>query len=128
MTDSPGRIIWRVRTADSSAQAAAFDALILAHSSQDQELVRPSRLINIDVPFERELPDVGLTLVVRSSSAGVGLVSECDILNADGSRRVYGRSQNSLAVFLCSEHGIVVTGLPAAATPSIDLPPSDRGS
>jgi len=122
MTDSRGRIIWRVRRSDSAPQAAAFDALILASAREDHEALRPSRLIGGEVPFERELPDVGLTLIVRSTSPDAVLVSECDVFNADGSRRVYGRSANPLAVFVCSDRGILVTGLPApdARSDSLD--------
>ena len=118
MSDSEGKILWRVRAADGQPHAAAFDALILAADRSAQDELRPSRLIGIDVPFERELPVVSLTLVVRANSADAPLVSECDVLGPDGNRRVYGRSANSLAVFICSKGGIVVTGLPAPASQS----------
>ena len=118
MTDSSRRIIWHVRAADSSPQSAAFDALILASDPAVQDQLRPSRLTTVNVPFERELPDIGLTLVVRTNSSDVALVAECDVLNADGSRRVYGRSRSALAVFMCSDRGIIVTGLPAPSATS----------
>jgi hypothetical protein len=73
-------------------------------------------MIAADVPFERELPDIPLTIVVRSNPAEAPLIVECDVLNADGSRRVYGRSHISLATLICSESGILVTGLPEPDT------------
>jgi hypothetical protein len=118
MSNSEGKILWRVRAADGQPHAAAFDALILAADRPAQNELRPSRLIGIDVPFERELPSMSLTLVVRTNNVDSSLLSECDILGPDGRRRVYGRSSNSLAVFICSEAGILVTGLPAPASES----------
>jgi hypothetical protein len=118
MSDSGGKILWRVHAADGQPRAAAFDALLLAADRPAQEELRPSRLIGVDVPFERELPNVPLTLIVRANIAGASLICECDVLGADGKRRVYGRSASSLAVFLCSKAGIVVTGLPAPASES----------
>ena len=119
MGERDGKILWRVRTPDGQPRAAAFDALILAAKRPAQDIVGPSRLIGIDVPFERELPDVPLTLVVRTSSADAPLLNECDVIGPDGNRRVYGRSGSPLAVFICSEAGIVVTGLPA---PGVEPP------
>jgi hypothetical protein len=116
MTDSRGRIIWRVRTADSSSRTNAFDALVLASDSAARDQLRPTRVIAADVPFERELPDLELTLIVRSNPAEPPLIVECDVLNADGSRRLYGRAHNPLAVLMCSERGIIVTGLPEPAS------------
>jgi hypothetical protein len=113
MGDREGKILWRVRTTDGQPRAAAFDALILATERPAQDMLRPSRLIGVDVPFERELPDVGLTLVVRANNADAPVFSECDVIGPDGNRRVYGRSGHPLAVFICSDAGIVVTGLPA---------------
>ena len=118
MSDSGGKILWRVRAADGQPRAAAFDALILAADRTEQNALRPSRLIGIDVPFERELPSMPLTLVVRANDVGAPLLSECDVLGPDGNRRVYGRSSSSLAVFICSKAGILVTGLPAPASES----------
>jgi hypothetical protein len=122
MKESESRIVWRVRTADDSPQVGAFDALILAADSASQDRLRPSRLTGIDVPFERELPDIGLTLIVRANSHDAGLIAECDVLNADGTRRMFGRSHNSLAVFVCSRRGIIVTGLPAPPSPVAPAP------
>ena len=119
MSESSGHIVLRVRTANERPFSAAFDALILAIDSRNQAQLRPSRLTGIDTPFERELPDIGLTIVLRATAGDVGLVSECDVLNPDGSRRVYGRSRSTLTVFMCSDRGIVVTGLPAPALQSI---------
>jgi hypothetical protein len=113
MSASRGRIVWRVRTSDGKPLAAAFDALILATDSAAQDQLQPSRLIAVDTPFERELPDIDLMLVVRTNVADATLVNECDVFGADGSRRVYGCSRRTLAVFVCSERGIRVTGLPA---------------
>ena len=118
MSDSGGKILWRVHAADGQPRTAAFDALLLAADRRAQEELRPSRLIGVDVPFERELPNVPLTLIVRTNTAGASLICECHVLGPDGSRRVYGRSASSLAVFLCSEAGILVTGLPAPASES----------
>jgi hypothetical protein len=119
MTESGGKILWRVRAPDGHQRAAAFDALILAANSSVREALRPSRLTAVDVPFERELPDVALTLIVRTNNPDAPLLSECDVLDAEGNRRVYGRSGSALAVFVCSEGGILVTGLPAPTSESL---------
>lgn len=116
MSHSKGKIVWRVHASDGRPHPAAFDALILAADPAAQEQLRPSRLLAMDAPYERELPSDSLTLIVRANSADTSLITECDVLGADGNRRMYGRSRNSLAVFVCSKHGIVVTGLAAPAT------------
>jgi len=118
MSESRGKILWRVRAPDGQQRAAAFDALILAADPSTREALRPSRLTATDVPFERELPDMALTLIVRTNNPDAPLLSECDVLGADGNRRVYGRSGSTLAVFVCSEAGILVTGLPSPSAES----------
>ena len=118
MSDSGGKVLWRVRAADGQPRATAFDALVIATDRSAQETARHSRLIGIGVPFERELPSVPFALIVRANNPDASLLSECDVLGPDGSRRVYGRSGSPLAVFICSEDGIVVTGLPAPASES----------
>jgi hypothetical protein len=116
MSESRGTILWRVHTADGHAKPAAFDALVLAADRSSHDALGPSRLIGVDVPFERELPRVPVTLVIRASDQSAPLLCECDVMGPDGKRKVYGRSGSPLAVFVCSEDGIVVTGLPSPLT------------
>ena len=118
MGDIQGKILWRVHAADGQPRGAAFDALVLASDRAAQSALQPSRLIRVDVPFARELPNVALTLIVRANGADATLISECDLLDAAGNRRVYGRSRNSLAVFVCSEAAIMITGLPTPVSES----------
>jgi len=112
MAQFDGRIIWRVQSTDSDARSKTFDALILSNDPALRPALGPPRLIGIRTPFEKELPDGDVTLIVRATDATVPLVSECDVLDSAGQRRVYGRSSNHLAVFVCSKSGITVTGLP----------------
>jgi len=123
MSDSQAKIRWRVHASDGQPRTAAFDALIIAANSAERSQLRPSRVVAIDIPFERELPDVALTLIVRANAADVSLVSEFDVFKANGVRRMYGRSSNALAVFVYSKRGIVVTGLGAPA-PDSGSPPT----
>lgn len=116
MNDSAGRIIWRVQSANGEAQPNAFDALVLTTDASVRASLSPTRLIGMPTPFERELPDVDLTIIVRATDATTSLVSECDVFSPSGERRVFGRSRNSLAVFICSHSGILVTGLPGPSS------------
>jgi len=111
MNSPGGRIVWRVQSANGEAQLNAFDALVLTTDASVRPTLLPARLLGMSTPFERELPDANLTIIVRANDATSFLVSECDVFDATGKRRVYGRSGNSLAVFMCSDSGIMVTGL-----------------
>jgi hypothetical protein len=113
MSEATGKILWRVEAADGSSQTSAFDALVLATNSSDQDrLARPSRLIGLDVPYERELPDVPLTLIVRTRTGSVPLQVFCDVRGPDGERTVFGRAGRPLAVIVRTSTGILLTGLP----------------
>ena len=112
MTEGQGRIVLRVQSAKGEARPNAFDALILSTDPAVRAKLSPARLIGMAIPFERELPDGEVTIIVRATEASSSLVSECDVFGPNGQRRVYGRSGNNLAVFVCSRSGILVTGLP----------------
>jgi len=112
MAQADGRIIWRVQSLNGEARPKAFDALLLTSDRALRDTLSPARLIGVATPFERELPDADLTIIVRTTDAASSLVSECDVLGPTGQRRVYGRSRSNLAVFVCSKSGITVTGLP----------------
>ena len=117
------KVVWRVRSADDAPNPGAFDALILATDGRGQDrLGRPTRLTGADVPFEREVPDVPFTLVVRARPDTRPLVVEFDVIGPDGARRAYGRSTQPLAVIVRSANGIIVTGLPEATSAPL-LPP-----
>lgn len=111
MSDSIGKIVWRVRARDDQPHVAAFDALVLPAGAPVSDALNHLRLTDVDVPFERELPSLTLTVIVRGNDAGVSLVSECTLFGADGTRRVHGGSASALAVFMCTESGILVSGL-----------------
>ncbi len=118
MSDAEGKILLRVRSADGNARTSAFDALILSTDRSLQPRLSPSRLTGMPIPFERELPAGDVTVIVRTTDGTTALVSDCDVLGPDGKRKVYGRSSNNLAVFVCSEGGIMVTGLPGPGSDS----------
>jgi hypothetical protein len=114
MSTPQNRILWRVRAADGSARAAAFDAVVVI---VDRSLADgPPVLAAVDVPFERELPATPLTLVVRTNGPSPDLITECEVFAADGTRRHYGRAQGPLDVFVFSERGMTITGLRAPPT------------
>ncbi len=110
-----GTIHWRVSAADGLVHGNALDALVLAASAGEQaRLGESSQLLGCEVPFERRLPDIPLTLVVRANPNAGRLVVECDVLGPNGERRMYGRSTKPVAVIIRSTAGIMVTGLPDA--------------
>jgi hypothetical protein len=119
MSDSAGKIVWRVRAKDDRPHAAAFDALVLPAERPSSDATKPLRLTNVDVPFERELPGLTLTVIVRGNDADASLVSECTLFGADGSRRALGVSRSTLAVFMCTETGLLVTGLPSPGSEQV---------
>jgi hypothetical protein len=111
-----GTIHWRVTAADGLAHSKALDALVLAANASEQaQLGETAQLLGCDVPFERRLPDIPLTLVVRANPNAGRLMVECDVLGPNGERRMYGRSTRPVAVIIRSTTGIVVTGLPDAS-------------
>lgn len=79
--------------------------VVLAAARADQKRLSPSRFVDVSTPFERELPDLPLTLIVRTNASDSALICEVDVLGTDGVRRVYGRSHNQLAVIVYSENG-----------------------
>jgi hypothetical protein len=93
-----------------------LDALVLAANASEQaQLGETAQLLGCEVPFERRLPDIPLTLVVRANPNAGRLMVECDVLGPNGERRMYGRSTRPVAVIIRSTTGIVVTGLPDAS-------------
>jgi hypothetical protein len=110
-----GTIHWRVSAADGLAHSKALDALLLATNTNEQaQLGETSQLLGCEVPFERRLPDIPLTLVVRANPNAGRLLVECDVLGPNGERRMYGRSTKPLAVIIRTAAGIAITGLPDA--------------
>jgi hypothetical protein len=107
--NSSGRLVWRVRARDDVAHASVFDAALLPPDASSWD---PIRLFGLDVPYESERPDSPMTLVVRARAGACRIVVECEVLDADGKRLVYGRSANSEAVIIRMPHGIRVMKLP----------------
>ena len=115
MSTQQGKLIWRVRGADDSPRAAAFDALVLPTDATSRTRLGPSpRLLGAAVPHEGELADTPLALVVRAREHAGALIVECEAIGPDGQRQVYGRASEPLAVIVRSATGVLVTGLPAA--------------
>jgi len=110
------KVVWRVRARDDVDHAAAFDALVVpSDPSVGARTANSQRLLGAAVPYEGELPDTPLTLVVRTRTDAGPLVVEYEAFGPDGSRQVYGRGFDPLVVIVRSTVGIVITGLPSAA-------------
>ena len=109
MSDSVGKSVWRVRAKDDQPHRAAFDALVLRADQPLSEPMKPLRLTNVDVPFERELPSFTLTVIVRGNDADASLVSECTLFDADGSRRAHLIDGDSNS---CANRHVVRTAFP----------------
>ena len=123
MTTEQGKFIWRVRAADDSPRAAAFDALVLPTDATSRNRLGPSpRLLGAAVPHEGELVDTPLALVVRAREHAGALIVECEAIGPDGQRQVYGRAMQPVSVIVRSATGVLVTGLPA--TPADPLEPT----
>lgn len=113
MNSESGKLVWRVRARDDAHSAAAFDALVLRTDKRGAERLGPSpRLLGAAVPYESELADAPLILVVRARADAGPLIVECEAIGPDGARQVYGRSSDPLAIIVRSTRGILVTGLP----------------
>ena len=118
MSTEHGKLLWRVRAADGSPSAAAFDALVLpTDTARGAWLGQSPRLLGVAVPHEAELEDTPLTLVVRARDNARPLIVECEAIGADGERQVYGRASQPLAVIVRSATGVLVAGLPPASDP-----------
>ena len=124
MADEQGELVCRARTADDSAYASAFDALVFGTDSVGpMRRTYSARLLAEAVPYESGIADIPLVLVVRARAEVGPLIVDCDVTGPDGNRRVYGRSTQPLTVIVRSNTGITVGGLPGAlpeelATPS----------
>jgi hypothetical protein len=115
MSATLGKLVWRVRAADDSTCADAFDALVLPTDASSRTRLGPSpRLLGAAVPHEAELTDTPLALVIRARENAGPLIVECEAIGPDGECRVYGRASEPLAVIVRSATGVLVTGLPAA--------------
>lgn len=122
MSTEQGKFIWRVRAADGSPCAAAFDALVLpTDPSSRLRLGLSPQLLGVAVPHESELADTPLALIVRARESVGRLIVECEAIGPDGTRQVYGRASQPLAVIVRSATGVLVTGLPV--TPAEPLAP-----
>jgi hypothetical protein len=110
MSDDPGRGVWRVWARDESTHEHGFDALVVFHDATPQ--ARWQRHVALPIPYEEELPDVPLTLIVRARPSSPALFVEYKGFAPDGSLRIVGRSAHPLAVIVRSASGILVTGLP----------------
>lgn len=115
---------WRVHARDASKAADAFDALILPTDGRTKRFEHPTRLVACSIPYESELPDTPLTLVVRARPAVGPLIVECETFAPDGTRLVYGRGSQPLVVIVRSAHGIIVSGLPFPEVPDESPSPS----
>ena len=113
MIGTSAKAVWRVRARDDADHAAAFDALVVPTGAREQ-LADSPRLLGAAVPYEGELPDAPLTLVVRTRTGAGPLIVEYEAVGPDGTRQVYGRGFESLVVIVRSTTGIVITGLPSA--------------
>ena len=115
MSAELGKLVWRVRAADDSRCAGAFDAVVLPTEAGSRTHLGPSlRLLGADVPHEAELTDTPVALVVRARPHVGRLIVECEAIGPNGERQVYGRASEPLAVIVRSATGVLITGLPAA--------------
>ena len=113
MSPDGAKVLWRVQSADGAARENAFDALVMpTNSTRPTQTGPPTRRLSLAVPYDEELPNIPLVLVVRARAGGAPLIVECDVFGPDGERRVFGRSQTPLAVIVLTGNGIRVSGLP----------------
>lgn len=105
-----GKAVWRVRAPDNSAHTNAFDALVIVQG--DHSAARTQRHANLSIPYEGELPNAPLTLIVHSLGASTLLV-DFDGYDENGTIQVRGRAHTPIAVIArSSSGGVLVTGLP----------------
>jgi hypothetical protein len=110
MSDDYGKAVWRVAARDGAAHEHAFDALVVVADDTTKLPIR--RHVGVAVPFEGELEDVPLTMIVHARPEVGPIVVDYCVYGSDGSGRVCGRSTQQLAVIVRSATGILVTGLP----------------
>jgi hypothetical protein len=105
------RTVWGVSARDQSARDDAFDALVIVHG--DPGFQRSERHVGASVPFEGELPNAPLTLIVRTRHGAAPLLVDVKSFATDGTMLTHGRSTTGVAVIARSASGgIMVTGLP----------------
>jgi hypothetical protein len=116
MIPKSAEVVWRVRAQDDSAHASAFDALVLPTDAGaragPEDAAGAARLLGAAVPYEAELPDAPLVLVVQSRAGTSPLIVEYESFGPDGSRQVYGRGSHPLVVIVRTTSGIMIGGLP----------------
>jgi hypothetical protein len=123
MADEQGTLVWRVRAADDSTHASAFDALIFGTDTVGPvRQAYDARLLAEAVPYESKIADIPLVLVVRARPEVGPLIVDCDVIDRDGNRRAYGRSTQPLAVIVRSKGGMTVGGLPGALPEELATP------
>ena len=110
MSEDAGRAVWRVDTYDATARENAFDALILIDDAAHK--ARGGRHVGLPTPYEGELPDVPMTLIVWAHPEVGPLTVRYTGYAADGSARIVGQGRLPLTVIHRSASGIQITGLP----------------
>lgn len=111
MNENAGRAVWRVDNQNATALENAFDALILIDDEAHKG--RGGRHVGLPTPYEGELPDVPLTLIVLAHPEVGPLTVRYTGYATDGSVRVVGHGRLPLTVIHRSVRGILITGLPA---------------
>ena len=109
MSDDDRRAVWRVRAQDDVRRVQGFDALVLVDGAAGAGRVQ--RHVGLPVPYEGEMPDRPLTLIVAARPGVGALVVEYRACRADGTGCVTGRSMDAVVVIARSATGILVTGL-----------------
>ena len=113
---SQRRVTLRV-TADGAP--AAFDALILF---DQRRVFKGQTLRGQHTPFEIDLPDTDVTIVVQRRDHHRRVIAEYEV-TASGKRQTWGRSWQPTSVLQRRGGRIVCAGLPEHTDPGNDVPP-----
>jgi hypothetical protein len=92
----------------SASDRATFDALAIFDRRRGFETQRFSRQ---QTPFETELPDGDVTIVVRPHDATQPVVAEYEVVVA-GTRRLWVRSSHGMPILRRHRGGVIGAGIP----------------
>jgi len=102
----------------SNGDPAKFDALVVLDRRRGFEV---QNFADRETPFETELPDRDVTIVVQPRDAAHPVIAEYEVAVA-GKRRLWARSWHATPVLRRHRHGIVGAGVAHRPMPDADGP------
>jgi hypothetical protein len=114
MFSAPRRVTLRVT---SESGSAAFDALVIFDRRRGFET---QRFVGQQTPFEAELVDGDVTIVIRPLDVNHTVVAEYEVAVA-GQRRLWARSWHGTPIVIRRQRGgVIAAGIPDDHPPGAD--------